>query len=408
MRLGRPRAHRATTAQLGAVHPLVASTALATPCSYVGRDLAGGSFGFDPFSFYQAGILTNPNVVVAGQIGRGKSSFVKSFLWRQAAFGRQAWVLDPKGEYGALAAAWGARPLRFGSPAGASVNLLEAAPPGAAGSAAAASLVASLLEAAMGRLLRPAERAALQAAVEAGRAGRLATISSVAEALMAPSETDAKSLGTDVAGLAKDGRELALELRRLAAGALGRILDQPTTPGVDLSGPVLVMDLSALHGSELLGLVMGALLAWLGARASRDGSAKRYVVLDEAWAVLDDPGVARWAQVNWKLARAWGVSNIAVVHRASDLSCGPAPGAVTRAEGLLADSETRVVFAQPQAEAEASRAVLGLRRAEAALLPSLGRGVALWKIGSRSFLVRHRLGGVEGEMVDTDAAMAGP
>ena len=50
-------------------------------------------------------------MVVVGQIGRGKSAFVKTYLWRQAVFGRRAWVVDPKGEYGALARAWGVTPV---------------------------------------------------------------------------------------------------------------------------------------------------------------------------------------------------------------------------------------------------------------------------------------------------------
>jgi hypothetical protein len=32
---------------------------------------------------------------VIGQIGRGKSALVKSYLWRQLVFGRQACVIDP-------------------------------------------------------------------------------------------------------------------------------------------------------------------------------------------------------------------------------------------------------------------------------------------------------------------------
>ena len=59
-------------------------------------------------------LVTNPNMVVLGQIGRGKSTFVKTFLWRQLVFGRQAWVVDPKGEYQTLAAACGVRPCASG------------------------------------------------------------------------------------------------------------------------------------------------------------------------------------------------------------------------------------------------------------------------------------------------------
>ena len=35
------------------------------------------------------------------------------------------------------------------------------------------------------------------------------------------------------------------------------------------------------------------------------------------------------------------------------------------------------------------------------------RGIALWKVGQRSFLVQHRLSVAERRIVDTDAAMTG-
>ena len=111
----------ATTRHLCAAYPLVAEAGLGHAGVLIGRDVLGGSFVYDPFALYRAGVVTNPNMVVFGQIGRGKSSFVKSYLWRQAVFGRSAWVVDPKGEYGPLArrGAWCrwpcARAVRSGS-----------------------------------------------------------------------------------------------------------------------------------------------------------------------------------------------------------------------------------------------------------------------------------------------------
>jgi hypothetical protein len=80
---------------------------------------------------------------------------------------------------------------------------------------------------------------------------------------------------------------------------------------------------------------------------------------------------------------------------------------VSLAEGLLADSETRVVYAQSPGEVERTGDVLGLTETEAALVTQLRRGVALWKVGQRSFLVEHRLSDEEQEIIDTDRAMAG-
>ena len=111
-------AHVTTTRHLCAAYPLVSEAGLGHEGVLIGRDVLGGSFVYDPFVLYRQGVITNPNMVVFGQIGRGKSSFVKSYLWRQAVFGRRAWVIDPKGEYGPLAEAWGVAPvaLRPGGP----------------------------------------------------------------------------------------------------------------------------------------------------------------------------------------------------------------------------------------------------------------------------------------------------
>ena len=102
MRTPTPRvpAHIATTRHLSVAYPLATEAGLGHQGVLIGQDVLGGSFVYDPFVLYRQGVITNPNMVVFGQIGRGKSSFVKSYLWRQAVFGRRAWVVDPKGEYG--------------------------------------------------------------------------------------------------------------------------------------------------------------------------------------------------------------------------------------------------------------------------------------------------------------------
>ena len=92
----------------------------------------------------------------------------------------------------------------------------------------------------------------------------------------------------------------------------------------------------------------------------------------------------------------------------SDLKAAGAEGSEQQrlAEGLLSDSETRVVYGQPPAELDKAAELLGLTSTEAALLPQLPRGLALWKVGMRSFLVEHRLGRHEQVIVDTDGRMA--
>ena len=100
--------------------------------------------------------------------------------------------------------------------------------------------------------------------------------------------------------------------------------------------------------------------------------------------MLSNLGVARWLQSSWKLSRAFGVSNVAVLHRVSDLrSVGASDSEqVALAQGLLSDSETRVVYAQSPGELEAATELLSLSATETDLLPQLRRGIALVEGGT--------------------------
>ena len=418
-RLGpRVPAHVATTRHLCAAYPLASEAGLGHAGVVIGRDVLGGTFAYDPFALYGAGVVTNPNMVVLGQIGRGKSAFVKSYLWRQAVFGRSAWVIDPKGEYGALAAAWGAVPLALRPGGPIRLNPLDTGrPEGAPGDDDEAalrrtSLTVSLAVSCLGRDLLPRERAAVDAALGAvapsGPGVPAPTLPQVVDALLEPTERAAGALRTTRAELVEDGRDVALELRRLVAGDLRGMFDGPTTPGIDLAGPLVVLDLSAVYHSAALGVLMACAAAWLQSAVTAARRNRILLVVDEAWAILGDLGVARWLQASWKLSRAYGVANMAVLHRLSDLGSVGAAGSeqVGLAQGLLSDSETRVVYAQPHGEVAATAGLLGLTSTEADLITQLHRGTALWKVGRRSFLVEHRLSSHERWLVDTDAAMA--
>ncbi|MGH9300575.1 MAG: VirB4 family type IV secretion system protein [Acidimicrobiales bacterium] len=427
-----PPPHRVTTAQLGAAYPFANEGGLGPGGVLIGRDLLGGAFAFDPFELYARGTLTNPNMIVLGQIGRGKSSFVKTFLWRQSVFGRQAWVVDPKGEYGGLASAWGVEPIRIAPGGDVRLNPLDnphlgtdrvpgesSGRRGAPGDGSSegtipglerqAGLLASLASACLGRDLLPRERVAGDLALAAvlNRHGGRATIPWVVEEMLEPSAHSARAINTSPASLTEDGRDMALEMRRLVAGDLRGMFDGPTSARIDLSAPLVVLDLSALYGSAALGILMACTLSWLQAALDLRTGAKRIVVVDEAWAILANLGVARWLQASWKLSRALGVANIAVLHRVSDLCSVGASGSeqVGLAQGLLADSETRVIYGQPPGEVGEARRLLGLTDTESALLPALGRGVGLWKVGTRSFVVEHRLSPFEYRLVDTDSGM---
>lgn len=408
-------AHAVTTRNLGAAYPLIAEAGLGQRGVLVGHDLLGGSFVYDPFELYRSGVVSNPNMIVFGQIGRGKSALLKTYLWRQAVFGRRAWVVDPKGEYAPLAELWGVRPVALRPGGRVRLNPLDPVrAPADAGEGdpdrRQSELLASLASACLGRPLRPRERAAVDLALTSVRDRRpVPTIPAVVEALLDPRGESAERIRTDAVRLLEDGRDVALELRRLVHGDLRGMFDGETTGGLDLSGTLVVLDLSALYASPALGVLMACATAWVQAALSHQhgGSTGAFLVVDEAWAILANLGVARWLQASWKLSRAHGVANIAVLHRVSDLTSVGAAGSeqVGLAQGLLSDSESLVVYAQPPGESARAAELLALSGTELELVPRLRRGVALWKVGQRSFLVRHVVGRAERALVDTDAAM---
>ena len=277
MRERQPRlpAHQVTTRNLGAAYPFVAEAGLGERGVVDRRDLLGGSFVFDPFELYAAGVVSNPNMVVFGQIGRGKSAFVKTFLWREAVFGRRAWVVDPKGEYGDLAAAWGVRPVASRPGGAIRLNPLDPGPERAdhhdgedvTGRRRPSCWLRSAQPAwagtwfpASGRrsTLRWPRRPGVGRSHRARRGRRAAVARPRRPARCAPT-----------AQLPKTGVMSRLELRRLVHGDLRGMFDGPTTAGLDLSAPLVVLDLSALYSSAALGVLMACATAWLQAALTR-------------------------------------------------------------------------------------------------------------------------------------------
>ncbi len=405
--------HTATTAHFQSAYPFLAEGGLGVPGTYIGRDACGGAFLFDPWEAYEAGVLSGPNMLVVGQLGRGKSALLKTYIARQHVFGRQAWVLDPKGEYGPLAEALGGTVIALVPGGSVRLNPIDSR----MGWEAQLSLLRSVAAAALGRKLSPEEDAGLRVALKVvSTEATEPTLPQVVEALLHPSEAMTAELVMGLADFSEKTRQLALALQRLCHGDLRGMFDGPTSAGLDLDAPLVVLDLSAVQDSAALGILMTCAAAWLQGMVlerkrlteagGRDG-AKLIVVVDEAWRITADLGVAEWLQSSFKLSRAWGVQNIIALHRLSDLGASGAAGSreARIAEGLIADADTKVILAQPPDQLEGLRNFLWFTATEAELVPTLRRGEALWQVGRRSFLVQHRHSTYEQKIVDTDARM---
>ncbi len=289
------------------------------------------------------------------------------------------------------------------------------------GETAQMALLGAVAAAALARPLVPEEQAALREALRhLNRRGRgEPTLPQLVELLLHPGDELAGALATTAERLAAAARDAALAIQRLCEGDLRGMFDGPTTPGLEPEAPLVVVDLAEMQDSAALGILMACAAAWQRAQIAElhrraeeagDPGEKIISVWDEGWRFLGHLGAARYLQDTFKHARAHGVENVIVMHRLSHLRAAGAGDSheVRLAEGLVSDTETRVVYGQSRDQGQALREVLGLTATELDLVPTLRRGEALWQVGGRSFLVQHRLSSWERQLVDTDARMSSP
>lgn len=404
-------AHRFTTRHAQAIYPFVAGDSLGGRGALIGRDASGGVFCFDPWVLYDEGRLDDPNMIVLGRLGQGKSSLVKTLLWRMLLFGRRAFVLDVKREYGALCEAVGVRPITLAPGSGLRLNPLASSPD----QRTQVDLLRAVAMTALDRRLEPIEAAALRDSLTLVAAHEHEpTLPMIASVLFDPPADLADQLNTSAGALIADVRSLALGLQDLCEGPLRGIFDGPTSPGLDLDGRLVVVDLHAVRDSPAVGVLMACATAWMGsalaAGAGQSELGRLINVADESWKIIQHTGLGEWFQSNFKLARQFGVLNLVVLHKLADLqAAGDAGSQASRiAEGLIADASTRVVFHQDESQIPLTRELLGLSRNEADILGRLQAGQALWQVGSRTFVVAHLRSRIERRLTDTDSGMSLP
>ncbi|WP_075779798.1 ATP-binding protein [Streptomyces acidiscabies] len=415
--------HRLTTATASGAYPFLAEGGLGAEGIFIGRDVhAEAAFCYDPFALYAGGRIegfTNPNAVLAGIIGMGKSALAKSIATRAIAHGYRVYVpCDPKGEWTAVAQALGGQSIALGPGLPGRLNPLDA--PARPATVAPEDwsaevrkrrllLVAGLARTVLKRELRPAEHTALDVALDltvadADRVGTVPLLGDIAAVLGTPHRLE-QALGGRIAS-----DDLAHALRRLIHGDLSGMFDAPSTVAFDPATPMLSIDLSRLGGTgddTALVLAMTCASAWMEAALADPAGGRRWVIYDEAWRVMRHVGLLERMQAQWKLSRGLGIANLMIIHRLSDLLSAGDAGSRGRvlAEGLLADCSTRIIYRQEPDQLAAAASLLGLTGVETQAVSSLTKGRGLWKVAGRSFITQHILHPAERQLFDTDARM---
>ncbi|HEY9566263.1 MAG TPA: ATP-binding protein, partial [Nocardioides sp.] len=257
-RLRLPR-HQDTSATLAGAYPFLAEGGLGSDGVFVGQDLySGSSFVYDPWVLYARGLITAPNVVLAGIVGSGKSSLAKSLYTRSIPFGRRVYIPgDPKGEHTGVAEAVGGKAIALGHGMSARLNPLDEGhrPSGlddtqwaAQVSARRRDLLGALAETVLDRRLSPLEHTAVDIALaEVVRTADVPVLPLVVDRLLEPDPS------VDPTGrLTEDGRLPGHALRRLVAGDLAGLFDGPSTVRFDPTLPMISLDLSRVTENATL------------------------------------------------------------------------------------------------------------------------------------------------------------
>ena len=265
-------------------------------------------------------------------------------------------------------------------------------------------LLGALAETVLDRRLTPLEHTAIDVALaESVRIADVPVLPMVVDRLLTPDPT------TDTDGrLTEDGRLVGHALRRLVAGDLAGLFDGPSTVRFDPSLPMISLDLSRVtENATLISVLMTCASAWMESALLDPAGGQRWVVYDEAWRLMSHPALLRRMDAHWRLARHYGIANMLIFHKLSDLDNVGDQGSAMRAlaSSLLANAETRVVYRQESDQLGTTAAALGLTGTEQSLLPTLGTGQGLWRIKHRSFVVQHQLHPAELQLFDTTGRM---
>ncbi len=279
--------HRATTRHLCSLYPAQTEPGLGHEGIFLGVDeLTGGAaFHFDPFWLYTRKQIENPNMLVMGEVGFGKSSFVKCFIYRSiGAFGapgpagspteggRWVAVVDPKGEYQPLADALGLQTIRLYPGGPDRVNPLDVGPSDWDRPAELAlrrtTMVNALVTVLMKRSLSAVEEAGVAAAIAVLDPARDAepTLGDVYRLLAHPTAEMATEAELSCQRLAEECSAVRLGLGRLLSRDLRGMFDGRSTVKIDWASRGLVLDVSFVQQDpDAMAVVMIPATAWLQA-----------------------------------------------------------------------------------------------------------------------------------------------
>ncbi|MGW9159673.1 hypothetical protein [Microbacterium sp. NPDC055665] len=334
----------------------------------LGPDLVNWSLVYcDPISWFEAGLLSNPSVMIYGLPGLGKSTLVMRWLLGLADRGHPPLIAgDIKGEYSALIRALGGEVIEV-APGKSTINpldwsvLRDAAdriaeiawvedpkhPDGGQTGAEiaellrglafdqATTLVLALCRLVRGRALKDVEETLISVGVRAihdqVEGAQLVDLVQLLENPNGHPHLMAATVSRTENEYRKTARRLLQTLRAVLHGPMGTIFNGPTTVHIDLSNPGgFSVDLSKMRRADDKVLAGVMIATWAMSFSAIDAQwdlhcaglvdfSNPFVVGDELWKPMSlAPGMAKIVDQVYRTNRTDGVGNAMVTHSPKD------------------------------------------------------------------------------------------
>jgi hypothetical protein len=311
----------------------------------------------------------NQNMIVLGDMGSGKSMFLKwKTLWHVLLGGR-AFVIDLEGEFKPLAQLLGAEHIDLGLGSKEKLNVLDINPDDEEGYFTGNTDLLGWLGLAVGGLTAEERNAVMEAY------GRV-----MADAGVLQAERASWRKGVDQMPVLSDlytallveehraARDVAARLKQFAVGLYADAFNARTT--IDPRSPLVVFDVSNVRDEALKALRMRQVVTFIWSRMLR-GDTPTLVVVDEAWhwlrhtqAAAELEGMAR------RFRKRYGGLQLGTQHIYDLESCGSA-------QVIRDTAEIKVLFRQRGSAIGVVSRLFDLNELEAGELRTLAPGEAL-------------------------------
>ena len=322
--------------------------------------------------------LANANSIIFAQSGAGKSYLAKVEILRQLARGVEVVVVDPEGEYRALAENAGGQVIRFQASQQVRLNLLDRQLWATEGKLPRVAEVVDLLDLLVG----------FESNDERLVADRL--LGQLYENFDSP-------VWADLVDLAKaQAPGLLARFEHFAASSLGSVLGQSTN--ISLSGPLTVLALDDWPAEHRPALTL--LFSVLVRSQAKNNLKKRLLVIDEGWLLLENPTAGKLLAGLVRRARKNYLGVCFISQQAEDFLSNPA------GKTIASQSALKFLLRADSTAIKAMARQFRLSGVEQDFLLTAARGQALILAESRHATVQIVASHKEHPLITTDPAEA--